>query len=191
MNEHEFTLTFTLGSPSVDVDVLVERLGDAGCEDAAIGVGQRGRVALSFIREAESAAKAVFSGITDVRRAIPDATLIEASPDLVGLTDVADLLGVTRQNVRKLILDCEALAPAPVHEGRPTIWHLAKVLGWLREEKDYPIGEDLADLAHTTMQINLAVSSKDTDRAVQREVLALLAWTPQVERGRDEGVVWG
>jgi hypothetical protein len=175
VNEYEFTVTFTLRSPGVDVDDLVERLGDAGCEDAALGVGQRGRVALSFIREAESAAKAVFSGIANVKRAIPDATLIEASPDLVGLTDVAELLHVTRQNVRKLILDCEALAPAPVHEGRPTIWHLAKVLGWLREEKNYSIEEDLAELAYTTMQINLAVRSKDTDHAAQSEILALLA----------------
>ena len=174
MSEYEFTLTFTLPSLGVDVDDLIERLGAAGCDDAAIGVGVRGRVALSFMREAESAAKAVFSGILNVKRAIPDATLMEASPDLVGLTDVAELLHVTRQNVRKLILDCEALAPVPVHEGRPTIWHLAKVLGWLREEKNYPIEEDLADLAYTTMQINLAVGSKDTDRAAQREILALL-----------------
>ncbi len=175
MSEYEFTLTFKLRSPGVDVDDLVERLGAAGCEDAAIGVGLRGRVALSFIREAPSAAKAVFSGILDVKRAIPDATLIEASPDLVGLTDVAELLHVTRQNVRKLIVDCEALAPVRVHEGRPTIWHLVKVLVWLREEKSYPIDEDLADLAYTTMQINLAVGSKDTDHAAQREILALLA----------------
>ena len=174
MSEYEFTLTFTLPSPGVDIDDLVERLGAGGCEDAAIGVGVRGRVALRFAREAETAAKAVFSGIANVKTAIPDATLIEASPDLVGLTDVAGLLHVTRQNVRKLIVDCEALAPAPVHEGRPTIWHLAKVLGWLREEKNYPIEEGLAELAYTTMQINLAVGSKDTDRAAQREILALL-----------------
>ena len=88
---------------------------------------------------------------------------------------MAELLHVTRQNVRKLILDCEALAPAPVHEGRPTIWHLAKVLGWLREEKNYPTDEDLVELACTTMQINLAVGSKDTDHAAQSEILALLA----------------
>lgn len=175
MSEYEFTLTFTLSSPGIDVDNLVERLGAAGCDDATIGVGARGRVALSFVREAESAAKAVFSGIAEVKRAIPDATLIEASPDLVGLTDVAELLGVTRQNVRKLMLDCEALAPAPVHDGRPTIWHLAKVLGWLLEEKSYPLKEDLVELACTTMQINLAIGSKDTDRAAQREILALLA----------------
>lgn len=174
MTHYEFALTFTLPSPGADIDDLVERLGAAGCEDAVIGVGVKGRVALSFMREAETAAKAVFSGIANVRTAIPDATLAEASPDLVGLTDVAELLHVTRQNVRKLIVDCEALAPAPVHEGRPTIWHLAKVLGWLREEKNYPIEENLAELAYVTMQINLAVGSKDTDRAAQHEILALL-----------------
>jgi hypothetical protein len=174
VTHYEFALTFTLPSPGADIDDLVERLGAAGCEDAVIGVGVKGRVALSFMREAETAAKAVFSGIANVKTALPDATLIEASPDLVGLTDVAGLLHVTRQNMRKLIVDCEAFAPVPVHEGRPTIWHLAKVLGWLREEKDYPIEEDLAELAYITMQINLAVGSKDTDRTAQHEILALL-----------------
>jgi len=90
-----------------------------------------------------------FRGITDVRRAIPNATLIEASPDFVGLTEVAELLHVSRQNVRKLIHNSDSLAPMPIHEGRPTIWHLAKVLQWLREQKGYPIEDDL----------NLAVSS--------------------------------
>jgi len=171
---YEFALAFTLPSPGSDIDDLVEQLGHAGCDDAAIGVGVRGRVALSFMREAETAAMAVLRGMANVKTAIPDAILIEASPDLVGLTDVAELLHVTRQNVRKLIVDCGAFAPVPVHEGRPTIWHLAKVLGWLREEKDYPIEEDLVELARITMQINLAVGSKDTDRTAQHEILALL-----------------
>lgn len=175
MEQYEFTLKFSLPSPSEEMDAYVERLGAAGCDDAVIGIGQKGRIALSFIREAVSAERAVLSAIADARRAIPDATLIEVSPDLVGLTDVAELLHVSRQNVRKLILTCDAAAPVPVHEGRPTIWHLAKLLQWLQEQKNYAVDEDLLALARTTMQVNLAIDLRDTDRVSQSEILALLA----------------
>ncbi len=52
--------------------------------------GLPGRVALSFVREADSANAAMVSALADARRAMPSATLIEAVPDLVGLTDIAD-----------------------------------------------------------------------------------------------------
>ena len=79
VNQFEFTLRFVLPSPDVDIEGYVERLGTAGCNDAAFGIGHEGRIALSFSREASSAETAVLSGIADVRRAIPDASLIEAS----------------------------------------------------------------------------------------------------------------
>jgi hypothetical protein len=87
-----------------DPEALVERLGEAGCDDALIGIGQPGRLALEFTREAESAEEAVRSALADVRGAVPLARLIEVAPDLVGLTDVAEIVGVSRQNMRKLML---------------------------------------------------------------------------------------
>ena len=105
-----------------------------------------------------------------MRSAVPDARLVEASPDLVGLTDVAALLNVSRQNVRQLILACDAPAPVPVHEGRPTIWRLAKVLAWLREEKQYPVPPELLEIARATLQANLAVQVRDADSGAQREL---------------------
>lgn len=58
-----------------------------------MGVGQPGRLALEFSREADSAEEAVRTALADVKSAVPSARLIEASPDLVGLADVADLVG--------------------------------------------------------------------------------------------------
>jgi hypothetical protein len=173
--EYTFKLTFALVSLDADSDVLIERLGVAGCDDAVVGVGRRGRLALEFTREAENAARAVGSAVSDVRSAVPDAVLIEASPDLVGLTDVASLLGVTRQNVRQLIVSCDAPEPAPVHAGRPTIWRLAGVLRWLAREKRYPISPELLELAEATMQVNLAVEARDADPRAQAQIAALLA----------------
>jgi len=109
-----------------------------------------------------------------VRAAVPDAMRIEASPDLVGLTDVASILGVTRQNVRKLIISCDAPEPVPVHAGRPTIWRLAGVLRWLAREKDYPISPELLEVAEATMQVDLAVEARDADPRAQAEIAALL-----------------
>jgi len=171
---YEFELVFALPT-AIDVDALTERLAEAGCDDATLGVGRRGRVALLFAREAGSAAQAVFGAIRAVRRAVLEARLLEASPDLVGLSDVAELLGVSRQNVRKLLLESGPTPPAPVHGGRPTIWRLAKVLRWLRDEKAYRVPDELLELAGTTMQVNLAVGVVDAERAAQREIRALLA----------------
>ncbi len=175
MTEYTFTLTFALGVGDADTEVVIERLGAAGCDDAVVGVGRRGRLALEFTREAEDAARAVGSAVADVRSALPDAALIEASPDLVGLTDVALLLGVTRQNVRKLIVACDAPEPVPVHAGRSTIWRLAGVLRWLAREKRYPIPPELLEVAEATMQVNLAVEARDADPRAQAEIAALLA----------------
>jgi hypothetical protein len=175
VTEYTFTLTFALGARDADVDALVERLGAGGRDDAVVGVGRRGRLALEFTREAEDAARALGSAVSDVRSAVPDAVLIEASPDLVGLTDVASLLGVTRQNVRQLIVSCDSPEPIPVHAGRPTIWRLAGVLRWLIREKRYPISPDLLELAEVTMQVNLAVEARDADPRAQAEIAALLA----------------
>ncbi|MNY01102.1 hypothetical protein D3C86_1336160 [compost metagenome] len=61
------------------MDVLVERLAEEGCDDALVGVGQPGRLALEFVREAPSAHGAIEVAIEDVGRAIPNARLIEAA----------------------------------------------------------------------------------------------------------------
>ena len=175
MSEYEFTLTFVLPAAPGDIDEVVERLGKAGCDDATVGIGRWGRLALAFTRDAETAGAAVHSALAAVRAAVPGATLVEASPDLVGLSDVAALLGVSRQNVRKLVVACDAPAPAPVHEGKPTIWRLAKVLAWLRDEKQYGVRPELMEVALATMQTNLAVEARDVDSDAQRELSTLLA----------------
>lgn len=53
--EYEFTLKLKLTADQGETDTLVERLGEAGCDDAVIGIGQPGRIALNFIREGASA----------------------------------------------------------------------------------------------------------------------------------------
>ncbi|MCP1454361.1 putative DNA-binding transcriptional regulator AlpA [Pseudomonas kilonensis] len=154
--EYIFTLKYQLADDGCAMDELVERLGEAGCDDALVGIGQPGRLALEFTREAPDAVKAVLSALADVHRAVPSAKLIEVAPDLVGLTDVAEIVGVSRQNMRKLMLAHPGSFPTPVHEGSTSIWHLADVLGWLQARGSYSLTKDVLDVAQVALQVNVA-----------------------------------
>lgn len=156
MAEYEFTLRFRLGDPGADPGELECALLKAGCDDATLGIGLPGRIALYFARESRSAREALASAIRAVRRASPGAVLVEASPDLVGLSDVATLAGCSRQNMRKLMQNHPATFPLPVHDGNPSLWHLASLLEWLRDDQGQEIDDSLLELARETRSLNLA-----------------------------------
>lgn len=172
--EYDFTLRFKLAPNDVDLDALVERLGEAGCDDALVGIGQPGRVALEFTREAPTAEEAIVSALADVKRAIPDAKLVEVSPDIVGLSDVAEMVGVSRQNMRKLMLAHQANFPVPIHEGSASIWHLAPVLEWLGERGTYRFDRAVFEVAQTAMQVNLAKEFASLTPRFRREIKTLV-----------------
>lgn len=173
--EYVFALRYQLPDELCDPAELMERLGAAGCEDALVGMGLPGRVALEFTREASTAQSALVTALADVRRAIPSATLIEAVPDFVGLSDIADAVGVSRQNMRKLMLAHAASFPAPVHCGTTSIWHLADILAWLQARGTYELKAELHEIAVVAMQINLAKAVRQALPRVQQEVSELIA----------------
>ena len=175
MNSYDFTLNFNFQNPQVDPNDYIEELHESGCDDALIGLGKKGCIALNFIREASSAYEAISSAISDVKKAIPDAILIEATPDFVGLTDAAKILGCTRQNIRNLIVKSESKSPLPVYEGTPSIWHLAEILLWLREDKMYSIDDLLLEVAKTNMDFNIARSWQKVEPDLQENIMALIA----------------
>ena len=166
--EYTFSLKYQLVGDDHDPNALVERLGEAGCDDALVGTGQPGRLALEFTREAESAEAAVCSALADVRRAVPSARLIEVAPDLVGLTDVAEIVGVSRQNMRKLMVAHLGSFPAPVHEGSASVWHLADILSWLQTKGGYAWAKDLSDVAGVALQVNVAKERRRLSRPSPR-----------------------
>ena len=172
--EYTFTLKYQLADEDRDADALVERLGEAGCDDALVGIGQPGRLALEFTREAADADEAVRSALADVRHAAPSARLIEVAPDLVGLTDVADIVGVSRQNMRKLMLAHPGTFPAPVHEGSASIWHLADVLTWLQAKGSYSLAMDVLEVACVALQVNVAKEGRRLSRSASRELESLV-----------------
>jgi len=172
--EYTFTLKYRLSDSDCDHETLIGRLGAAGCDDALIGVGQPGRIALAFTREADSAQTALMSALKDVKSAVPSAALVEASPDFVGLTDVADAIGVTRQNMRKLMLTNADTFPSPVHEGSTAIWHLAEVMDWLKAKGTYQLEQAVHEIAETTMQVNLTKEAQRLTPRAERELRTLV-----------------
>jgi hypothetical protein len=175
MAVYEFVLKFSVGAPETDPAQFLAALAYAGCTDALVGVGQMGVIGLDFAREAPSAREAVGSAIGDVRRAIPQAVLIEATPDLVGLTEVADLLGFSRQYMRKLAYSHPLTFPAPIHEGKPSMWHLHTVLRWAEVDRRREVDATLMDVAKITMSVNVALRERDVDREEVERAKALIA----------------
>lgn len=151
-----FTLKYRLPPDATDMDALVERLAEAGCDDSLIGTGLPGRIALEFTREAASAHQALQSALGDVGRAVPGVELIEASPDIVGLSDVAELIGVSRQNMRKLMLTHAGGFPAPMHDGSTSLWHLADILAWLVDRGGYDVDAVVMETCVAAMKVNVA-----------------------------------
>lgn len=144
MNEYTFTLTYQLDDQDDQHDDIVERFGEAGLTDFMLGIGRTGYLSLGVVRAGRTAEIALRSALADVSRMLPRAQLLEVGPDFAGLTDVAVQVGVSRQNMRKLMLG-HAGFPAPVHGGSTLIWHAAEVLAWLRDAAGYAIDEgDLA-----------------------------------------------
>lgn len=170
--DYLFTLKYQLPEQAHDLDALVERLGAAGCDDALVGTGLPGRLALEFNREAQSGEAALLSALQDVKKVIPGARLVEAAPDLVGLSDIAEYVGVSRQNMRKLMLGHPDSFPLAVHEGSTSLWHLAAVLEWLESRGGYAIAPSLVEVARATRLVNQARASSN-HVALTPELMAL------------------
>jgi len=87
--EFTFILKYQLPSDDNDMDAVMDRLAEEGCDDALIGVGQPGRGTLEFVRDAAYARDAIESTLKEVRRAIANARLSEKSQSLAQHAETA------------------------------------------------------------------------------------------------------
>lgn len=101
--EYEFDLIFAL--PMADApeeNALLDALYEAGCDDAVIGTGAAGLIAIGMTRSGADAETVIGHAVSQALAALPDgAQLREVKPDLVSLAEVAARLNVTRQAMRK------------------------------------------------------------------------------------------
>lgn len=174
MNEYEFTLKFSLPDSKAMPDEYLEALGQS-CDDAIVGAGHAGRVALNFLRTENNAVEAVLTAIDDVKTAIPGAKLIEVTPDLVGVTDIAEITGKSRQYIRKLMQ--QKGCPPPVYEDKLALWHLEDIAGWLVNDCGYALDSSMRELAPITNLLNRCIYQEQTkiDPDTEKRVLSACA----------------
>jgi hypothetical protein len=63
----------------------------------------------------------------------------------------------------------------PVHEGSASVWHLSDILDWLTERGGYDIKADVADVAKSAKQINLAKEVRELEPRFNRQLESLVA----------------
>lgn len=170
MTEYEFQLYYQLPDRQPDPEAWLDALYEAGCDDALVGVAVRGHLSLDFTREAENPLMALRSAMADVRRAIPDAHLVGAGPDLLNLSELSSLLSsrlapVTRQAMRKYaageVRKVVSRFPSPRVNGTTPLWHLDAVLVWLKDNGKItadrqPRADSLIALCETIRAFNAA-----------------------------------
>ncbi len=118
---------------------------------------------------------AMQSALAEVKRAEPSLRLIEVMPDMVGLGEVADLVGVSRQNMRKLMLAHSSSFPLPIHDGSASLWHLAELLAWLEAKGRYRFEPTLPEVARAAMQVNLARDASRRSKKAAGKLEALVS----------------
>jgi hypothetical protein len=171
MSLYEFEMIFSLAGSFGDPDDIVNALFEAGCDDAIIGVAKRDRIGLGFAREAKSAGQAMAAAEREVRKALSGAELIEVRPDLVNLSDMAERLGYSRQNMQKYASGNGGSFPHPAHVGAPDVWHFYDVLLWLRDEKQVAVDGTLIEVSFAAAEINARLQSERL--AIQQRRIAI------------------
>lgn len=160
---YEFEIYFKLPESLSDVGEIMERLADAGCTDCTLGSGRPSHLAMVFDRDSSSAFDAISSAIADISRCIGGMKHYTLGPDLVGLSDVAAILDVSRQNMRKLWLAHSATFPDATYLGAVNLWHLDELLIWLSTYQNWEIPAEMLETARTVRAINAAREQRQTE----------------------------
>jgi hypothetical protein len=167
MDNYTFMLNFTLPAREDDPEQFLDALYNAGCDDAVVGVGQYGMIGLDFTRAATSAEEAIRSAVGNVRSAIPGTTLVQAGPDLVGLTEMAVIFGFSRQNMRKYATgqsSVTAAFPLPVVLGDPSLWHLVEIVAWFKLNTTVRSPDHVLEMSKAAAKLNFEVQRERLER---------------------------
>ncbi|MBM7333648.1 MAG: DNA-binding protein [Alcanivorax sp.] len=144
MSTFEFQLHFQLPDGEADPELWLDALFEAGCDDALVGLASHGYLSLDFNREAPTAWEALQTAVRDVKTAIPEARLVSAGPDLLNLSELAELMTdrlakVTRQAMRKYakgeVKRTATRFPSPRVSGGTPLWHADEVLAWMMDNR--------------------------------------------------------
>lgn len=160
-----FNFTLTLSGVTADTHGLEDTLFNAGCDDALVCFYGTA-VYLEFDREADTLTQAVLTAIQNIEPAGIRARVESVDSTLVGLSDIAELTGLTRQAVALLKEGARGSRqfPGPVQrvKGNSPLWHWRTVVDWLASEGRIPADSPLITHAHVLDSINLALQLRSS-----------------------------
>lgn len=162
----EYEFQFVVEGVSIDDDDAVAALAENF--DALVS-WHRGTHLLSVAGEGRNAVDAAQKLVSELATAFPALRLLHLDPDLVGVADIAERTGRSRQNVQQWVDgNRHAGTPFPRPEGavgRSLVWRWSDVNAWL-ESRNLSDGEARAS----------------RDEAALIDVI-LLQWRQTLERG--------
>lgn len=171
----QYTFTLTLSGVTADTVGLEDALFTAGCDDALVCYYGKS-VYLEFDREASSLDLAIETAITDIESATIPMQVESVDSMLVGLSDIAELTGLTRQAVALLKDGARGKGnfPAPVQRlsGNSPLWNWARVAEWLKDNNRLGHAPELCDNAKTLCKWNLVLQNCANENVVEVQVLA-------------------
>ena len=123
MTKFEFDIVFALPVGEFDPLDLSNAVFEAGFEDAIVGLGQRGLVAVALEVEGDDSESVIVSAARRILKHLPEGSALrEVRPDLVSLADVAKRLNIKRQALQKKQL------PAPAVCGHYRVTEVAEAI---------------------------------------------------------------
>ncbi|WP_275076418.1 helix-turn-helix transcriptional regulator [Providencia rettgeri] len=172
MAQHTFTLT--LSGVTVDTVGLEDALFAAGCDDALVCYYGKS-VYLEFDREASSLDAAIEAAIADIESAEIPMQVASVDSTLVGLSDIAELAGLTRQAVALLKDGTRGKGnfPAPVQRlsGNSPLWDWARIATWLKDNNRLGHAPELCEKARTLCKWNLVLQNCANENVEEIQIL--------------------
>ncbi|MBF0153513.1 MAG: DNA-binding protein [Magnetococcales bacterium] len=152
---YNFSLTFPVSRKDWNINDISNKLYESGCDDSTVFTGIRSLVCVEFHRESASAKDAIHSATDDIMRAFPDTHILEARPDLVNMADIAELVGQSRQNIRKLV----DFPPPSANTATKPLWHLYLIVKWYMEKTGIQFDNTLAELSREAWMYNQSLET--------------------------------
>ncbi|HFZ8994287.1 TPA: helix-turn-helix transcriptional regulator [Citrobacter freundii] len=156
-----FNFTLTLSGVTSSTPGLEDTLHSAGCDDA-LTCFYGTAVYLEFDRERETLEQAILSAITDIESAATlNARVESVDSTLVGLSDIAELTGLSRQAISLLKDGARGAGqfPGPVQrvKGSSPLWRWQTIVDWLVSQRRISRQSPIIAHARTLDSLNLAL----------------------------------